>query len=185
MQTNNLVQYFISEVSESATELINNNIDLLEINESYIVKAKECSVGARNRRATITRAEKTKARSTRRDLSGFEYIDAAIKVSRGGKHTVGRDNRNKTIKNKQKETAIDNVAAINGHIRAFNQNINKIYKNIRGIITRQATRNKPEKATTISAISAIIKTIINKIIQISNNGEFDADGNDNADSDDK
>jgi len=48
--------------------------------------------------------------------------------------------------------------------------MNEIHENIRGIITRQATRKEAKKATTtfvvlaISIVFAIIKTIINEII---------------------
>ena len=38
----------------------------------------------------MTRTKKAKAKSTRRDSSSFEHVDAAIKASRGGKGAVER-----------------------------------------------------------------------------------------------
>jgi proline dehydrogenase len=64
--------------------------------------------------------------------------------------------------------------------------MNEIHDEIRDIVTSQATRIAAEKAMTIfgiSAISANIKTIIKEVIQISDDDEFHANNNDDADSD--
>ncbi len=105
--------------SKLVAKLIDENVDLLDVNESRVVKSKERSTKARNKKNTITRIEKTKAKSIKRDSFGFEHVDAAIKASRDGKRTIGRGekgDRGKAIKNKQKELKIDDIAAMNAHI---------------------------------------------------------------------
>jgi len=138
----------------------------------------------------MTRAEKAKAKSTRRDPSGFEHVDAAIKASRGGK----RDGGNKARSRKQKKPEVDDVIAMDAHIQAFNKDMDEIHEDMRGIITRQATRKAAEEGTmttsTTSAASAafaasmIIKATTKEVIQVSDDGEFDANDGGDADSDD-
>ncbi len=186
IQTNNVLERPPSDSSESAAELIDEDVDLLDVNEPRVVKSKGRPTGARNKKGTMARTEKAKAKSTKRISSGFKHVDASIKASRGGKRTVGRGGRGgrgKTIKNKQKETEVDDIAAMDAHIRAFNQDMDEINEDIRGIITRQAAKKEAKGATATSAASAIIKTTTNEVIQVSDDGEYDADGGRDADSD--
>jgi hypothetical protein len=193
IQTNNVLERPASDSSEPAAKLIDEDVDLLDVNEPRVVKSKGRPTGARNKKGTMTRTEKAKAKSTKRDPSGFEHVDAAIKASRGGKRTVGRGGRGgrgKAIKNKQKEPEIDDIAAMDAHIQAFNQDMDEIHEDIRGIITRQAARKEAKGATATFAASAaptafaIIKTTINEVIQVSDDDAFDADNGGDADSDD-
>jgi hypothetical protein len=190
LQTNNLVQRPTPEAPEPAAELIDDDIDLLDVNEPRIAKAKGRPVGARNRKGIMTRAEKAKAKSTRRDPSGFEHVDAAIKASRGGKRTVAesaRGGRNQARSRKQKEVKIDDVAAMDADIQAFNKDMDEIHDDIRGIITRQTARKAAKEAVTISAASAtstIITATTKEAILVDDDSEFDADGDGDADSDD-
>lgn len=188
--TNNAFDRLSSNSSKFAAKLINGH-DLLDVNKSCVVKSKNRSIEARNKKDTIIRTEKTKTRFIKRDFSSFKHVDATIKVSRNNKRTIERhrrDSRDKTRKNKQKESKIDDIVAIDAHIQTFNQNIDKIYENIRDIITRQAIKKETKKTTAIFAIFAVfavITTTINKIIEINNDDEFDANNNDNANSNNK
>ena len=64
---------------------------MLNINKFRVVKAKERSIKARNKKDTITRIEKTKTKSTRRNLFDFKYIDVVIKVFYSSKEIVEKD----------------------------------------------------------------------------------------------
>lgn len=186
LQINNLIQRSTFEASKSIAKFIDNNFDLLNVNKSRVAKAKERSVKARNKKNTIIKAEKAKTKSIKKDLFDFEHVDATIKVSRDSKRAIGRDGgRDKARQKKQKKLEASIVAAIDANIQIFNKDVKEIHEDIRDIITRQTTRRATKKATTIFAISAIfaiIKTTIKKIIQVDNNNEFDADDNNNANS---
>jgi hypothetical protein len=188
LQTSNRVQRLSSDSSKSTAKLIDNNVDLLNVNESCIVKTKERSAKTKNRKNTITQTKKTKIKSIKRDFFDFEHVDAAIKVSRNNKDAIERDNNcDKTRQRKQKKSEVSIVAAINANIRTFNKNINEIHEDIRDIIIRQTIRKTTKKAMIIfavSAISAIIRATIKKIILINDDNEFDADDGGDADSDD-
>ncbi len=90
MQVSNRVQRLSSNSLEPVAKLIDDDVDLLNVNESCIVKTKGRLARAKNRKSTMTRTKKAKAKSTRRDSSSFEHVDAAIKASRGGKGAVER-----------------------------------------------------------------------------------------------
>jgi len=164
IEAGNVLERLASDSSEPAAELIDEDIDLLDINEPRVVKAKGRPIGAKNKKGTMTRTEKAKAKSTRRDLSGFEHIDVAIKASRDGKGAVGRgDRRDKARRRKQKGPEAGTVAAMDANIKAFNEEMKEIHEDIRGIITRQTARKATKEATTTStasATSAIIKATI-------------------------
>jgi len=136
----------------------------------------------------MTRAEKAKAKSTRRDPFDFEHVDAAIKASRGGKGAVERgDRRDKARLRKQKGPEAGIVAAMDADIKAFNEEMEEIHEDMRSIITRQTTRKAAEEATATSAASAtsaIIKATTKEVILVDDDDEFDADGGGDADSDD-
>lgn len=79
---------------------------------------------------------------------------------------------------------------MNANIQIFNANINEIYDNIKNIIIRQTIRIATKKTImtiitiTIFEVFAIIKTIIKKIIQVSddNDDDFNANDKDNVNS---
>ncbi len=168
LQVSNRVQRPPPDSPEPAAELIDDDVDLLDVNEPRIVKAKGRPAGAKNRKGTMTRAKKAKAKSIRRDPSGFEHVDAAIKASRGGKGAVERGGgRGKARQRKQKEPEAGTVAAIDADIQAFNEDMDEIHEDMRGIITRQTARTAAEEATATSAASAtpaIIKATTKKVI---------------------
>ena len=95
IQANNVLEQLFFDLSKFVAKLINKNIDLLDINKSRIVKSKEQSIEAKNKKATIIKVEKTKRKSTRKNLFDFKYIDAAIKVLRNSKYTIKRDKRDR------------------------------------------------------------------------------------------
>jgi len=190
LQANNSIQCSSSDATKSIVELMDDDVDLLDINKPRVAKAKGRSIEARNKKGTMTRAKKAKAKSTRRDPFDFEHVDATIKASRDGKRIDKRDDRDKARQKKQKKPKVDSVAAINADIQALNENMNEIHENIRGIITRQTTRKATKKATATSialaapAVPATIKAITKEVIQVSDDDEFDANDGDDADSDD-
>ncbi len=98
-------------------KLINDDINLLDINQSRVAKTKERLVKTKNKKNIITRTKKTKAKSTRRNLFDFKYVDATIKVSRDSKRAIKRDNnRDKARQEKQKKSKVDIVVAIDANI---------------------------------------------------------------------
>lgn len=112
-----------SNSSKSIAKLINKNVDLLDVNESRVVKSKERLIEIRNKKDTIIKTKKAKTKFIKRDFFDFKHVDAIIKVSRDNKRTIERnkrDDRDKVIKNKQKELKIDDIVTINAHIQAFN-----------------------------------------------------------------
>jgi len=90
---------------------------LLDVNQSRIAKTKERLVEAKNKKDTITKIEKTKTKSIKRNLFNFEYVDATIKVSRDSKRAIEKDNnRDKARQKKQKRSKVNIVATINANI---------------------------------------------------------------------
>jgi hypothetical protein len=93
----------------------------------------------------MTRAEKAKAMSTRRDPSGFEHVDASIRASRGGKRKSGKGGaastptataRRKAVRKNLKTLAPFTAATIQANRRAMQEAHANIEKDVRGIITR-------------------------------------------------
>jgi len=168
LQVSNRVQRPSLDSPKLAAELIDDNVDLLDVNEPRIVKAKERPTGAKNRKGTMTRTKKAKAKSIRRDLFDFEHIDAAIKASRDGKGAIERGgDRDKAKQRKQKKPEVDIVAAIDANIQAFNEDMDEIHEDMRDIITRQTTRTATKEAIATFAASttpAIIKATTKKVI---------------------
>ncbi len=187
LQVSNRVQRSSPNSPKPVAKLIDDDVDLLDVNEPRIVKAKGRPARAKNRKSTMTRTKKAKAKSTKRDPSGFEHVDAAIKASRDGKGAIERGgDRDKARQRKQKEPEADTVAAIDANIQAFNEDMDEIHEDMRGIITRQTARTTAEEATATSAASAtpaIIKATTKKVIQVDDDDEFDADGGGDADAD--
>lgn len=63
---------------------------LRHINDPRVVKAKGRPTGAKNKKGTMSRAAKAKAKSTKRDPSGFEHVEASLQASRGGSRRYRR-----------------------------------------------------------------------------------------------
>ena len=63
--------------------------DLLNIAEPKIAKAKGRPKGSKNKKGAMTQAEKKAARSTKRDLSGFEHVEREfeVRIKRAKKNT--------------------------------------------------------------------------------------------------
>jgi len=87
-----LIQRFSFEASKSIAKLIDDNVDLLDVNQFRVVKAKERFVKANNKKDIIIRTKKMKTKSIKRNFFDFDYVDATIKVSRDNKRAIRRDN---------------------------------------------------------------------------------------------
>ena len=59
-----------------------SDAELQDVNEPQKVKAKGRPPGSTNKKGTMTRAEKKAVKSTKRDPSGFEHTEAAVRASR-------------------------------------------------------------------------------------------------------
>jgi len=57
-----LIQQFSFKASKLIAKLIDNNINLLDVNQSCVAKIKERLVKTRNKKDTITRTKKTKTK---------------------------------------------------------------------------------------------------------------------------
>ncbi len=75
-------------------ELINNNINLLNVNKSYIIKTK-------NRKSTIIQTKRTKIKFIKRDFFDFKYINIAIKVLYNSKDIIERNNNRDKAKQRK------------------------------------------------------------------------------------
>jgi len=88
------------ESEEDEYEEIGDHDEALRhINDPRVVKAKGRPTGAKNKKGTMSRAAKAKAKSTERDPSGFEHVEVSIQASRGGsrRHGRGRASRKKPV----------------------------------------------------------------------------------------
>jgi len=79
-----------NELEKDVHKEVDDDEALRHVNEPRVVKAKGRPTGAKNKKGTMSRADKTKARSTKRDPSGFEHVEAGIKASRGSGRRRGR-----------------------------------------------------------------------------------------------
>ncbi len=187
INNNNHVQRPTPEASEAVEELLDSNgVDLLNVNSPRIVKSKGRPTGAKNKKGIMSRAEKAKAKSTKRDLSSFEHVDASIRALRGGKVKGGRRGgrggaastststataRSKAVRKSLKALAPFNAASIEADRLAFEKEHEEIAKDIRGIITRQTMRKTVAKAF---ASNATGKGAIHIDSDADFNGEDDA-----------
>ena len=91
-----------SPIASSISE-DNDLNDLLNIAEPEIAKAKGRPRGSQNKKGTMTRAEKKAAKSTKRDLSGFEHVEREYeaRVKRAKKNTNGQVKKNITSQAKK------------------------------------------------------------------------------------
>jgi len=171
------------EPPEPAAELIDDDIELLDVNEPRIAKAKGRPVGAKNRKGIMTRAEKAKAKSTRRDPSGFEHVDAAIQASRGRGRRGGRGGAitGPRKASRKRQAAPFTAATIDAHIRTMEEVDAEIDHDVRGIITRQAARKAAEQqeASTSTGITTM------EAIHIDTDEEFNVDDDGDADQSDE
>lgn len=191
LKDNNFVQRPAPEAPNPAAELLDNGTNLLDVNDPRVVKAKGRPTGAKNRKGTMTRAKKAKAKSIRRDPSGFEHVDAAIQASRDKGKDVGRGRggrggrgeaalrstvtaRNKMSKRKQKELDSYSAANIDADILEFARVNAEIEADMQGIITREVARKTTEAsaASASTAASAVTK----EAIHVDTDDDFDADG---------
>jgi hypothetical protein len=85
----------IDDSEEDEHEKVDDNDEALRhINDPRVIKAKGRPTGAKNKKGTMSRAAKAKTRSTKRDPSGFEHVEASLQASRGGGRRRGRDRGN-------------------------------------------------------------------------------------------
>ncbi len=78
------------ELEEDVYKEVGDDEALRYVNKPRVVKVKGRPIGAKNKKGTISRADKAKARSTKRDSSSFKYIEAGIKALRGSSRRRGR-----------------------------------------------------------------------------------------------
>ena len=104
LKINNHVEKPASEPSKPVEKLINDN-NLLIVNEPFIVKAKDCSKEAKNKKEVMTRAEKAKTKSIKRDSFDFEHVK--INLCRDD-----RDDRDERSNKEIKKFFAANIATI-------------------------------------------------------------------------
>jgi len=71
--------------STSEQEVLSDGDDLLDVNEPRKVKPKGRPKGAKGKKRPSTRAENAEAKSSQRDSSGFEHVEARLQAARGDK----------------------------------------------------------------------------------------------------
>lgn len=172
MANNNHVQRPTPEAPKPVEEQIldGDGVNLLDINSPRIAKSKGRPTGSRNKKGTITRAEKAKTKSTKRDPSGFEHVDASIQASRGGKSKGKRGGgggavstsrstataRGKTLRKQLKALESFTAATIDADIQAMEKENAIIEEDIRGIITRQAARQTVKASASVATTEGTI-----------------------------
>jgi len=72
-----------NELEKNVHKKIDDDEALRHVNESRVIKAKGRSTRAKNKKGTMSRANKAKARSIKRDPFGFEHVETSIKALRG------------------------------------------------------------------------------------------------------
>jgi len=71
-----------NELEKNIYKKIDNNKTLRYVNKFCVIKTKDCSTKAKNKKDTILRAKKTKIKSIKRNSSNFKYVKASIKILR-------------------------------------------------------------------------------------------------------
>jgi len=71
-----------NELEKNVHKEIDDDETLRHVNEPRVIKAKDRSTRAKNKKDTMSRTNKAKARSIKRDSFGFEHVEASIKASR-------------------------------------------------------------------------------------------------------
>ena len=101
LKINNHIEKFVFESSELVEELINDN-ELLKMNEFLIVKTKDRSKKAKNKKEIMTRVEKAKAKFIKRDSFDFKHV----------KINFRRDDRDEQNSKEIKKFFVTNIATI-------------------------------------------------------------------------
>lgn len=124
IESNNNVHCLIFEIFDFAEEklLNNDNINILNINSSCIIKSNNCLTKAKNKKDIIIQAKKTKTKSTRRDSLDFKYIDARICILRNNKDKEEVLNNSK---NKNKVAIFTFIFTTTTTIKAYNKQVQK------------------------------------------------------------
>lgn len=85
-----------NKLEKNIHKKIDNNKTLCYVNKSCVIKTKDCSTKAKNKKDTILRTNKTKTRSIKRNSSNFKYVKASIKILRDSNCCCEQD-RGKSI----------------------------------------------------------------------------------------
>lgn len=193
-RNNNNLHRSTPEAPDAADEeLLNSDgVDMLDVNSPRIIKSKGRPTGAKNKKGIMTRAAKAKAKSTRRDPSGFEHVDARIRTTRGGKGGGGASRRgkdkggaaastittavanarSKRVRKQLKEFAPFTAATFDADMQAIQAEDAIIEKDIRAIISRQAARQAAEASAAVATTKGSI--------HIDSDAEFDVNGDGDA-----
>ena len=88
-----------SNANESKKNLheIDDDEALRHVNESRVIKTKDCSIEAKNKKDTMSRTNKTKTRSIKRDSFDFEHVETNIKILRDSDRRRERDRGESTF----------------------------------------------------------------------------------------
>ena len=85
-----------NESKKNVHKKIDNDETLRHVNEPRVIKAKDRSTRAKNKKGTMSRANKTKAKFIKRDSFDFEHVETSIKVSRNSGRRRERDRNEST-----------------------------------------------------------------------------------------
>jgi len=143
-----------NELKENVHKKIDNDETLRHVNEFRVIKTKDRSTRAKNKKGTMSRANKTKARSIKRDPSSFEHVEANIKASRDSDRRRER-NRNESTSTLDRTLRQKLVVAI------------EEVDDTRDVHTRYIKQVTTRKTTT-TIMKAIIIVLEKNIIAVSN-----------------
>ncbi len=76
---------------------IDDDEALRHVNESRVIKTKNRSIEAKNKKDTMSRTNKTKTRSIKRDSFDFEHVETNIKILRDSDRHRERDRGESTF----------------------------------------------------------------------------------------
>ena len=129
----------------------------------------------------MTRAEKAKAKFTKRNPFGFEHVEASL--HRGDRGDRG-DRGERSSKEIKKFFAADTVAAMKADIQAIEDASAVIDRDVQAKLTRAGAKAKTKEAAILTTAGAKAKTkeasndlIVNidkTAIEVSSDGEFEA-----------
>jgi len=148
-----------NELEKNVHKKIDNDETLRHVNESRVIKTKDRFIGAKNKKGTMSRANKTKAKFIKRDSFDFEHVETSIKVSRNSGRRRERD-RNESTSTLDRALQQKLVVAI--------EEVNDT-RDVHTRYTKQATTRK----TTTTIMEVIIIVLEKNIIIVSS----DKDGN--------
>ena len=166
-----LTAYFVtfqkpaSEPPEPVEELISGN-ELLAVNKPLIVQAKGRPKEAKNKKEVKTRAERAKAKSTKRNSFDFEHVEVSFRRGDRG----DRDDRDeRSSKEVKKSFVTDIAAAMETDIQVIEKASAAINRDVQAILTRAGA-----KARTKGASNDLIVNTNKTAIEINSDGEFEA-----------